>query len=403
MHKRFGSCLVYVFVVASMTSCEEDKDVGPGAVPPAGLAVLSGDYKSVAVSLIDPAQGTLVRDECITSGTVAPQLSNALSGDVTLASQPQPGNELVLIDRTNATLTWVDPKTCGVLRQLNVGVGFKGNPHDIVAVTATKAYVTRYGTNPAKDAEGSDLLVIDPSTATIIKSIDLRAQATLVADKAILPAPDRAVLVGGKVYVSLNNLSADYKAAGHGRVVIIDPALDAVVGTIDLPSLKNCGALTAVSAPAGLLVSCGGVFADGAQQINTAGMAWIDLSTTPPTTKIVASSAFGRVISGLTVAGGGPSLGFAITNGEFTGPPPDAVWMFDFVGGTPRKIFEGGGSFTLAGLIYDPARKKLFVSDANDAAPKLQVFDLSDATAPKLQTAVVTNGAGLPPREATFY
>src|SRR3712207_9574400 len=40
-------------------------------------------------------------------------------------SEPQPNHELVLIDRRNATLTWVAPNTCEVSRQLNVGEGQK--------------------------------------------------------------------------------------------------------------------------------------------------------------------------------------------------------------------------------------------------------------------------------------
>jgi len=80
---------------------------------PVGLAVIHGssDYTSSLLSLVDPATATLVHDNCLNSGSVAPQLSQALSGSVVLPSAPLPGHPLVLIDSTNSALVWVNPRT----------------------------------------------------------------------------------------------------------------------------------------------------------------------------------------------------------------------------------------------------------------------------------------------------
>lgn len=395
-----------ILVSACSLACASDPPGPAGPAPAAGMAVIHTDYQSASLSLVDPATGAVTRHDCINSGSAAPKLTTALSADVTVPSQPQPGNELVVIDRTNATLTWLDPRTCEVARQLNVGEGFKANPHDLVTVSPTKAYVTRYGSDPGNPALGSDLLIIDPAAPMILGRIDLRAHATRAAgDQVILPMPGRGAFVGGKVYVLLNNQSADYKAAGTGRVVVIDPETDTVATTIDLGDLTNCDGLQVVArlpAP-GLVASCGGVFSDGDRRLTVSGAAWIDLGASPPTITKVAGSAFGRAISPFDLAAFGPELAFTITLGEFgKTKPADQLWAFDFMGGAPRMIYEGSAGYTLGGVTVSAATRKVFVTHASDLAPKLVVIDASGA-APSVQDEVTTTMTGLPPRFAAFY
>ena len=70
-------------------------------VPSTGLVVLSSDYITTSVSLVDPRARALVHDRCVDSNTVPPVLSLALSGDVVLASQPQVGGDVASTNRTN--------------------------------------------------------------------------------------------------------------------------------------------------------------------------------------------------------------------------------------------------------------------------------------------------------------
>ncbi len=152
--------------------CDDDKAAGkaPVMTPASGLAVVNSDFKVTSVSLLNPTTQALVRDDCINSETTSATLSQTLSGDVTLPSQPQPGNELALVDRGNSAISWLDPMTCTVKRQLSVKTGFRSNPKDLVAISASKAYVPRYETNTAPGTEandaGDDLLIIDPTAAT---------------------------------------------------------------------------------------------------------------------------------------------------------------------------------------------------------------------------------------------
>jgi hypothetical protein len=370
-------------------------DASPDAAPatgPLGLVVVNSDYMATAVSLVDPATGSVTKDNCITSGSAAAGLTMALSGDLVVPSMPQPGNEIALIDRTNTTLTWVTPGTCAVARQLNVGEGKPMNPYDLIPVSAHKAYVPRYAT------AAGDLLVIDPTAATITGHLDLKPSAP-VNTPAVSPNPSRGVFTGGKVYVVLSALTDDSKMGAQGRVVVVDPATDAVTGTIDLTGLKNCGSIAAVGNA--LIVACGGLYGDP-NQIAQSGVAWIDLSMSPPAVKIVAASTLGHAVSPFDIAAASSSLAFAITGGDPSGTPPDQLWAFDFAGGAPRKILDAKMAFTLSGLLFDAAHNKLFIADGDSMMPRLHVFDVTMPAAP-VETSVTTNATGLPPRYVSWY
>jgi len=373
-------------------------DASPDAVggtSALGVVVVHSDYKSTVVSLVDPVAGMVTKDDCINSGSKPTQVTTTLSGDVVVPTMAQPGNNVLLIDRLNSTLTWVAPKTCEVVRQVNIGGGKAVNPQDVIPVSEKKAYVTRYA------AEASDLLVIDPSTGALGAKIDLKPSTPKAAgDKAVLPNPTRGLVSGGKVYVVLTALSDDSKVGAPGRVVVVDPATDAVTGTIDLPALKNCASIAEVGT--GLLVTCGGVFGDP-NMLADSGVAWIDTSASPPSVKVVAAKDFGRALSPFDSAAVSSSLAFAITGGDFSGMPPDQLWAFDFAGGAPRKILDGKGAFTLSGLLVDAAHKKLFIADGDMKMPRFHVLDLSDPAAVKVQASLTTSAGGLPPRYVAWY
>ena len=410
----FFSLRVMGLFAAVSLGCDDGGDGSPRGGGGEGLAILNSDYKSTSISLASAEDGALVQDDCIHSGTTAPALSLALSGDVTLPSDPQPHHELLLIDRTTAALTWVDPKTCMPLRQLTVGTGFRANPHDVAALSATKAYVTRFERNerPTADLadmdEGNDVLVIDPSVPAILKRIDLAPYATQgpAGAPALQARPDRALIVGSKLYVALANLSGDFMAAGEGRLVVIDTATDAVTGTIDLPGLKGCSAFVHRPAEKALLVACGGSFSDGAMQAAGSGIARIDLaSAQAKVVKTMPVAALGgRALSSSALGMLSERSGLAITFGEFMGPPPDQLWLFDMAGDTATKLLDASAGFVLGSIVTDLERKRVFVADADMTAPRVHVLHAAAADSVELASSFESNPArGLPPREIAWY
>jgi len=378
---------------------------------PAGLAVIHGssDYTSSLLSLVDPATGTLVHDNCLNSGSVAPQLSQALSGGVVLPSAPLPGHPLVLIDSLNSALVWLNPTDCTVVRQLSVGTGFKAFPHDVVAVSPNKFYVTRYMTNSSPTAdpsdldEGGDLLILDLDLGKAVGRIDLAPYAA--GGVGINPNPDRARVLDGKIYVTLNNFSADMTTqAGPGRVVVVDPTTDTVSKIIDLPAFKECSAIVPVPGQQGALaVACSGFFSDGADQINSSGVALIDTSVSPATVAPLMAAAFGRPLSFADLAVVSSTLAFIIVTGDFSGTAPDQLWQFDFARGVPQKVLDASSAWVLGGLVFDPAAQRLFLGDANPQSPKLHVFDVTVSPPAELASLNSDPAKGLLPRYLGLY
>jgi len=401
--------------LAGLAGCGDTlaTDTSPAiSAPSVGLAVVNSDFMSTSISLLDPATSQVTNGDCIDSGSHAPGATLALSGDVVLPSQAQPGNPLVAIDRGNSALTWIDPTTCTPERQLDVSTGFYANPHDVIGVSATKAYVTRYERNAAPTADpadfddGDDVLIIDPSVPVITGRIDLSSYAVQLAGATIQARPDRALLVGTTLYLALADLSDDFKAASHGRLVVIDTATDRVTRTIDVADLQNCSGLSYLAASGVLVVSCGGAFSDAGQAAGS-GIVSFDLTASPPVELDRQNTApfGGRALGAYAGIANDGALGFAVTYGDFSpATTTDQFWALDTAGRTASKLADSSDSFTFGGVLVDPDHDRVYLTDANAAAPRVQVYHYTAATPPVLETSVNTNPSlDLPPREIARY
>jgi hypothetical protein len=394
-------------------------DGSPGSIavqaaPASGLAVVGSDFASSVVSLL-ASDGTLAKDDCIDSGTAtSDKLSLALSGDVTLPSQAQRGGKLWIIDRGNAALTILEPTTCVPVGQISVATGFISNPRDVAVLSDTKAYVTRLEKNiapPSPMAAGDDIIIFDPSTGALTGRIDLSGQASPVAGAAIQARPNRMVITGGKVYVTLNNQDKKFFVAGEGAVVVIDPASDIVVARVALPGLKGCEAITALEDAKKIFVACGGSFADTDQAAGS-GIAMLDVGVWPP---VLASVTKGTALDGHAVnfswvGALSATRVLAATFGSFgdvkTNTPgtKDAVFSVDLAAGTGTALGIESGPFDLGRAAVTATT--LFVPDASSGAntPRVHVFAVSGSGAATETSAVDADPAKkLPPREIAWY
>ena len=374
---------------------------------PNGIVVLSSDYQTSAVSILD-RDGNLVKDNCFNSNTGPRGISLTLSGDLALPTQTTFGDAVVILDRTNSVLTWLDAPSCTPLRQLAVGTGFVSNPHDYVALSPTKAYVVRYSENAAATPtpddfdDGSDLLIIDPSQPKIVGRIDLKP----FAPAGVLPDADRAMLIDGKVYVSLNAISENFKTYGAGRVVIVDPAQDQVVGTIDLPGVKNCGALTYLPAEKKLLVACTGDYGAGAQQFQSSAIVAIDVSTTAPTVvgQVGAATVGTVAFASSAIAAFDSNTILGVELGDFSNTPPDKVWTVSLAGSQPTKLFDSTEGITIGTILIDTARARVFIADGTTTSVGLiREFDLVSGVLVAGKTTAANPSHSLPPRALAWY
>ncbi len=122
----------------------------------------------------------------------------------------------------------IDP-AAGYATRWQCSVDNGSNPHDIAFAAPDKAYVTRY--------ERSTLLIVDPTTGPdcagfVRGEIDLAA----FADRDGLPEMDQAVVIGGRLFVTLQLLDRRnfFRPSERSVIAVIDVATDAVVGAIEL-------------------------------------------------------------------------------------------------------------------------------------------------------------------------
>jgi hypothetical protein len=396
--------LAALLAVSLVPACgDSSSSQSAGLTAASALAILSSDYKSSSVALYDPASKKLV-DDCVRP--------NVLSKDTALPTGTQ-GGELVVIDREFSLVDFVDPATCLQRAHLSVSTGgFKANPHDVVHVSATKAYVLRYEKNaaptPAADDfdEGDDLLIIDPSVPAVTGRIDLASYASTVAGATLQARPDHAVLLGGLVYVTLNNLAGDFSAAGPGRVVVVDPATDAVTAKVDLPDQTGCSGIAVDEAAGKLYVSCGGEFSDADPTAKSA-LVEIDVSgSTPALGRIVSGKSLGTAPVSYTAAALFDGNAFTATAGSLdfnTGAQtaPDTFYSIALGTGAGTRIIDGG-AFNLGRPAVDAKSKTLFLPDGDPITPRVRVFDVSGLAAPGTPFEPNPN-EHLPPREAAWY
>lgn len=414
--------LLLTWVLAGGCGKESSPSSIDSHAAPAGLAILVSDYTKTSITLLDPSSigspGSPALTDCLHSDDAT--LLQPLSGDVSLPSQAQQEGELVLIDRGSSVLTFVDPSTCVPRGQLSVSTGgLQANPHDVIRVSAHKAYVSRYTTNamPTDDPldfdEGDDLLVVDPlaigpGQTPILKRIALSGYATSVPGTTIQARPDRGILVDGKVYLTLGNLDEKYSAAGAGRVVVIDPASDAVVDVIDLPEQKGCSAIDYVAETNRLYVSCDGGTLNDPARVATSALVEINLSGERPSLgrRVLASMLGATPINLSSVAVLGETA-FVGTWGA-RDPASDAMTAPDkfyavALGTLAATPLMEGGAFNFGRANVDSVHQKVFLPDGDKARPRVHVFDGSVDPVVEAGSFDADPAVHLPPREIAWY
>ena len=372
---------------------------------PVGLVSLNGDGQTTSLSLL-ATSGASVAGDCVHSSTLPNGFSKTISGDAVLPSQPQLGGDIVVVDRGNGELTFVDPSGCFIARQIAVPGGAGTAPHDVVTVSEHKAYVTRNQATAAAAGQppaGNDVIAIDPTNGNYLSRIGLDTYASKGAGAQVQARPDRALIAGGWVVVSLNETDAARAMYGDGAVIVIDPASDRVAASVALPGLYDCEGMDFFAASHMLLVACGGGAA-GRDQPLQSGIAVVDLAATPPRLDhVVSSVAFnGRPLSAGWVlsapSAASPNRAFAATS-DPRRIAPDAVFQFDFESGAVTPIVTAP-----SGSVGSPelANQLLFVPEALSVAPKVQPIDVTGAPQP-LNGFTADPKNGLPPRAIAWY
>ncbi len=146
------------------------------------------------------------------------------------------GKLLYVVNRLGGdNIQVVDPSlNFKVTRQFSVGRGT--NPQEIIVTEPTKGYVTLYQPedNRSADLTVDDLLIVNPETGKILKTIDLTPFTG--DDGERFARASAMLLVGDKIFVEVQDMPKDLsrRADQPGKLVAIDTKTDRITGSIVL-------------------------------------------------------------------------------------------------------------------------------------------------------------------------
>jgi hypothetical protein len=225
------------------------------------FVVMGTDFSSAYFGWLN-ADGFAIDGNWINSGTVAAGLVTTLSGDVgTPTRLPGDGSYFYIDKYGTDVVTRVTIPQGVVLGQVRTHGescgGFSSNPYDVVVVSPTQAFATRYGYdatgNASPECRGSDLLEFNPTTMTRTGNtvdlssfgidVEVRNMMGNLVTTHVQPRPARAFLTGnGFVVVGLERLSGDFKGSADGVLAVVNPATGGFAGHV-VTGLKNCGGI----------------------------------------------------------------------------------------------------------------------------------------------------------------
>jgi hypothetical protein len=250
---------------------------------PRGLAVVSNDFLSSEIALLDPTGAVKSSAFLSSASTAATDLAAPLSGDIGVATSRSRPGELVVIDRFGTdVLTFVDTRTAVVRAQLPIGTGFEANPQDYLELNEHQALVPRLGENTTPGRQpfdtGSDLLVVDPSIPAIVDAWPLPRK------DGYLPNPVAVMLLRDDVLVTLHHARANFSGMAEGELVAFSTADQRLRYRLPLSGLVNCG--RAELSPSGdiLAVACSAYLdrKGAAPEPATSGLVLLNARLDPP-------------------------------------------------------------------------------------------------------------------------
>ncbi|MFW5739867.1 MAG: hypothetical protein ACOC1F_05830 [Myxococcota bacterium] len=404
---------------APLASCnvEPPADSTGGTDLPAGtcgrgVVVVNTDYQSTNVSLVS-WEGDVLSSSFLSSASGATGLSSPLGGDVTLPSQRQE-DEIVLIDRYPASvLTWVDVSSGSPSGQLSVATGYPANPHDFAIVGPNKAYVTRYEANadPGREPfdQGDDVLIIDPAARTIAGRIDL-APAMRDAGEGFHAHPDKLLLAGDRVFVLLGAYAPDYLSSAPSRLVTLDTATDAITDVVILEGMHGCTAMALAPSGHELAVACSGEFAgDSVSTLAESGLVLVSTNGSLSEHRRFPAAKFEQGPLASAIAYTSDTRLLFTTAGQFAaGQQPerqDSLLILETETGSHELVLQSQDEpFSLGDVRCAPACHACYLADAARSGGVLHRLSLhEDGTLGPRTEVVVDRDVGLPPRNLGWF
>lgn len=156
---------------------------------------------------------------------------------------------------------------------LQFSTGNGTNPQDIVVVNANKAFVSRL--------QNAKLLVVNPSTGTILDEVDLSPWA----DEDGMPESARMLLIDNRLFVALQRLDTRnyFIPTDKSSIAVINTDNNQVVTVIDLATTNPVTRLVYNPAESKIYVGCAGFYQSFGYLIPDGGVETITLDTATDT------------------------------------------------------------------------------------------------------------------------
>jgi len=280
----------------------------------------------------------------------------------------------------------LDPENgFSTIRQFSVGAG--SDPHDIVVLSSTKAYVTRYNTNT--------IWIVDPSQGIQTGSIDLSSLADADGKAEI----DMMCRVGSRVFVTVQRLdrgTPGWPPVGQSYVTVIDAQTNALIDADPATPGVQSILLTGTNPYSDiqlnpwtgkLYVACAGYWG-----LKDGGVEAIDPVSLESNGFLFLETAAGGDITDVEIDRG--TNGYAIMNDASF---HTVLISFNAASGAKTGTLYAPGDYVLLDIEVSPW-SELFVSDRTATLPGIRIFDVFSN---EEITAAPIN-VGLPPSDITF-
>ncbi|MCZ6600943.1 MAG: hypothetical protein O7A07_08875 [Acidobacteria bacterium] len=253
------------------------------------------------------------------------------------------------------------------------GVGVGANPHDAVLLDDGRMLVTRY------EPPFNDLAILDASNGRLLGTVPL---AGLAENPDGTPRADHLVKINNIVFVGLQDLDRTFTRFAEGKLAVVDPMQDSVVGVIPLGG-RNPGAMEVVVASDGtarLYVALAGIFAGLQPQELSGGVMVVDPVNRVLERMALDDDAAGGNIGALAMVS--DVLGYVVSSdAAFI----NRVLAFDPVSGSIRRILletnlfvpelevDSGGVLAVPDTSFSRPRLCLYRVAADPASPETEL------------------------------
>ncbi len=373
--------LMVILAIAS-AACD---NTSSGSCPDADLqslsttarfAVVTSDFSSSAVALLD-AQGELVTEAWIDSGTTSPGIAATLGGDIVLPTVPLGTNQLTLLQRDAGVVSRFDLSSGQVISsiQARAQASFSPNPQDVIVGANETLWVSRFEPNLVPDAPsidlGNDLLRIDAASGIAQERIGFESIDTMVGDQVVYARPSRMVqATSSMVVVGLARLSADFTTTTTGAVALVN-VNDKTVQLLELsPTLRNCGEVVPGIVGGRLFVLCAGDTFASTEEARRSGAGIVELEATNDTTVAIRSTWLAQsdtmapIPGGALVAVGDGTVVYA-SRGDLDVQDPEDLVLLNLASGAYAVIAQSNNVFVFGSGSYSVTEDVLRVPSAD--------------------------------------